>query len=97
MQAAGITEQDLRQQRLDPAWEAFFMHNVHRAGQLLHSGRPLGRTLPGRIGFELRMMIAGGERILHKLKHSRGDIYHHRPTLKAHDWLIILLKALFKQ
>lgn len=97
MQAAGITEQDLRQQRLDPAWEAFFMHNVHRAGQLLRSGKPLGRALPGRIGFELRMMIAGGERILHKLKHSRGDIYHHRPTLKAHDWLIILLKALFKQ
>lgn len=97
MQAAGITEQDLRQQRLDPAWEAFFMHNVDRAGQLLRSGKPIGRALPGRIGFELRMMIAGGERILHKLKHCRGDIYHHRPTLKAHDWLIILLKALFKQ
>jgi squalene synthase HpnC len=97
MQAAGMSEQDLRQQRLDPAWEAFFMHNVDRAGQLLRSGKPIGRALPGRIGFELRMMIAGGERILHKLKHCRGDIYHHRPTLKAHDWLIILLKALFKQ
>jgi len=45
----------------------------------------------------LRMMIAGGERILHKLKSCRGDIYHHRPTLKAYDWLLILLKALFKQ
>lgn len=97
MQAAGISEQDLRQQRLDAAWQAFFMHNVHRAAQLLQSGKPLGPALPGRIGFELRMMIAGGERILHKLKHSRGDIYHHRPTLKPYDWPIILLKALFKQ
>lgn len=97
MQAAGISEQDLRQQRLDKTWETFFMHNVQRAERMLLSGKPLGRALPGRIGFELRMMIAGGERILHKLKSCRGDIYHHRPTLKAYDWLLILLKALFKQ
>jgi squalene synthase HpnC len=97
MQAAGISEQDLRLQRLDNAWETFFMHNVQRAERMLLSGKPLGRALPGRIGFELRMMIAGGERILHQLKSCRGDIYHHRPTLKAYDWLLILLKALFKQ
>lgn len=97
MQAAGITEQDLRQQRLNNIWETFFMHNVLRAERMLLAGKPLGRALPGRIGFELRMMIAGGERILHKLKSCRGDIYHHRPTLKAYDWPLILLKALFKR
>lgn len=97
MQAAGISEQDLRQQRVDAPWQAFFMRNVLRAERILLAGKPLGRALPGRIGFELRMMIAGGERILHKLKSCRGDIYHHRPTLKAYDWPLILLKALFKQ
>lgn len=97
MQAAGISEQDLRQQRVDAPWQVFFMHNVLRAECMLLAGKPLGRALPGRIGFELRMMIAGGERILHKLKSCRGDIYHHRPTLKAYDWPLILLKALFKQ
>lgn len=97
MQAAGISEQDLRQQRVDAPWQIFFMHNVLRAERMLLAGKPLGRALPGRIGFELRMMIAGGERILHKLKSCRGDIYHHRPTLKAYDWPLILLKALFKQ
>lgn len=97
MQAVGINEQDLRQQRVDAPWQAFFMHNVLRAERMMIAGKPLGRALPGRIGFELRMMIAGGERILHKLKSCRGDIYHHRPTLKAYDWPLILLKALFKQ
>ena len=97
MQAAGISEHDLRQQRVDAPWQAFFMHNVLRAERILLAGKPLGRALPGSIGFELRMMIAGGERILHKLKSCRGDIYHHRPTLKAYDWPLILLKALFKQ
>lgn len=97
MQAAGITEQDLHQQRLDDTWQAFFLYNVARAEQFLLGGKPLGRQLTGRIGFELRMIVAGGERIIYKLKRCRGDIYHHRPTLNAFDWPIILLKALFKQ
>jgi squalene synthase HpnC len=97
MQAAGISEQDLRDQRLDSVWQAFFLYNVARAEQLLLVGKPLGRHLTGRIGFELRMIVAGGERIICKLKRCRGDIYHHRPTLRAFDWPIILLKALFKQ
>jgi squalene synthase HpnC len=97
MHVAGISEQDLRSQRLDSGWQQFFLTQVLRAERLLKSGKPLGRALPGRIGFELRMMIAGGERIAHKLKSCRGDIYHHRPTLKAYDWPLILLKALFKQ
>lgn len=97
MLAAGISEQDLRAQRLDSHWQQFFSTQVGRAEAMLKAGKPLGRALPGRIGFELRMMIAGGERIVHKLKSCRGDIYHHRPTLKAYDWPLILLKALFKQ
>jgi squalene synthase HpnC len=97
MRVAGISEQDLRSQRLDSGWQQFFLTQVLRAERLLKSGKPLGKALPGRIGFELRMMIAGGERIAHKLKSCRGDIYHHRPTLKAYDWPLILLKALFKQ
>lgn len=46
-----------------------------RAG--LEAGKPLGRTLSGRLGFELRMMIQGGERILnspnHKLRLNKWD------------------------
>lgn len=97
MHTAGITEQDLRQQRLDALWQAFFLYNVARAEQFLLAGKPLGKHLTGRIGFELRMIVAGGERIIDKLKRCGGDIYHQRPTLNAFDWPIILLKALFKQ
>lgn len=97
MQRAGISEHDLRNQRVDPAWQAFFMQNIQRAEQLLLAGKPLGRSLRGRIGLELRMIIAGGERIIYKLKRSGGDIYRQRPTLTALDWPLILLKALCKQ
>lgn len=97
MQQAGITELDLRRQRTDAAWQSFFLSNIDRAEKLLHAGKPLGRHLTGRFGLEIRMIIAGGERILLKLKQCKGDIYQHRPSLKKMDWLLILLKALFKK
>jgi hypothetical protein len=43
------------------------------------------------------MIVAGGERIIHKLKSCKGDIFRHRPQLNSWDWVIIVLKALFKQ
>ena len=60
-------------------------------------GKPLGRKLTGRIGLEMRMSIAGGERITAKIKHHQGDVFNHRPKLQALDWLRIVFAALFKQ
>ena len=44
----------------------------------------------------MRMIIAGGERIICKLDQVNGDIYQHRPTLQPLDWLRIFFKALLK-
>lgn len=96
MQAAGISVKDLRAQRLDGNWLAFFNMNLQRAEAMLQAGKPLGSALDGRIGLELRLIIAGGERIIAKLKRCRGDIYHHRPSLQALDWPLLAMRALFK-
>ncbi len=97
MKKANITELDIAQQVVDTKWQHFMLLNITRAEQLLLAGKPLGRILTGRIGLELRLIIAGGERILHKLKACKGDIFHYRPQLNSWDWVIILLKALFKR
>ena len=93
----GIRESDIEQERLDTKWQQFMQFNVERASALLQQGKPLGKILKGRIGFELRMIIAGGERIIHKLNTCKGDIFNHRPQLNTWDWVIILLKATFKR
>ncbi|HEY0562204.1 MAG TPA: squalene synthase HpnC [Methylophilus sp.] len=97
MVQAGISEDDIASQNINEHWQGFMQFNISRAAQMLAAGKPLGRILTGRIGFEMRMIIAGGEQIIHKLTHCKGDIFHHRPQLNAVDWVIILLKALFKQ
>lgn len=96
MQQFNVTEAMIRNQDNSVAWQSLMAFNLARASQLLQDGKPLGRLLTGRIGFELRMMIAGGERILTKLNACRGDIFHRRPTLNAWDWLIMLMKATFR-
>ena len=65
-----------------------------RGRRLLQSGAPLGLALPGRIGLEMRSIIAGGERILHKLHKARGDMFRQRPVLKPRDWVYMLYRAI---
>ena len=97
----GITEQQLAayvnaSAPVDKQWQQFMQFNLQRVQALLIAGKPLGRILKGRIGFEMRMIIAGGERIITKLNKVNGDIFNHRPTLNKWDWLLIMTKALLK-
>src|SRR3954462_2841457 len=90
----GVTEQHLAEQRCDAAWRALMKHEVERARTLMRSGAPLGRTLPGRIGLEIRATIQGGLRILDKIEAAGYDVFRRRPVLKAFDWPLLLLKAI---
>jgi squalene synthase HpnC len=101
MAAFNITELQIKdfvdgKQDIDDNWQQFLLFNLHRVNALLYSGKPLGHILTGRIGFEMRMIIAGGERIIAKINKANGDIFKFRPTLNYGDWLIVFLKALMK-
>jgi squalene synthase HpnC len=69
------------------AWREFMEFQVERAHRMLWEGAPLGRVLKGRIGLEMRLVIAGGDRILTKIMAARGDVFHHRPVLRSFDWI----------
>jgi len=90
-----INEAQIAGKQINTAWEDFMLFNINRAEAMLAAGKPLGRVLPGRMGLEMRMIINGGDKIIYKLKKVRGDIFKHRPTLKAWDWPLIIFKALF--
>ena len=93
--AAGLDESWIAQARVDDRWRAFLSAQVGRAGAMLESGAPLARALPGRVGLELRMIVSGGLRIVHRLHRVRGDVFHHRPILGALDWLAIAGRTLW--
>lgn len=93
MRKFNITEAQIANGDTSGAWSMFMQFQLKRTRQLLQSGAPLGLVLPGRMGLEMRSVIAGGERILHKLHKSRGDMFNHRPTLKPWDWAYMLYRA----
>ena len=89
----GVSEAQLAQGITDDAWRALLKFEVDRARAMMVSGRPLGNILTGRIGLEMRMIIAGGLRILDKLKAADYDMFRRRPVLRPFDWVIMLAKS----
>lgn len=93
MASYGITEQQLAAQNTGGRWRDFMRFQVDRARAFLHSGAPLGRVLQGRLGMEMRMIIAGGDRILTKIARADYDVFHRRPVLKPFDWLLMFARS----
>ena len=69
-------------------------YQIDRSRRMLSRGAPLAKSLPGRVGLEIRTVVQGGLRILEKLERARGDAFRHRPVLKAFDWPLMLCRAL---
>ena len=89
----GVTEAHIAECRVDAAWCELMQFQVQRARNMMESGAPLGSILTGRIGLEMRLIIAGGNRILDKLESARFDVFRHRPVLRPFDWVIMLAKS----
>lgn len=62
------------------------------ARALMEQGAPLVRRLSGRLGWELRLVVQGGLRILDKAE--REDTRRIRPTVHAGDTPLMLWRAL---
>ncbi|MES2023956.1 MAG: squalene synthase HpnC [Pseudomonadota bacterium] len=94
MQTFNIAEKQIASQNVDDAWRKLMQFEVARARTMLLSGAPLALRLPGRIGWELRLVVQGGLRILERIEASGYDMFHHRPKLGKSDWLILLGRAI---
>jgi squalene synthase HpnC len=90
----GVDEAAIKEQRVDAAWTALMTAQTRRARAMLESGGPLADALAGRIGFELRLVIQGGLRILERVDVVRGDVFRYRPVLRPADWLLMGVRAL---
>ena len=89
----GVTEQQIAEERVNVEWHALMQFQVQRAHDMMKSGAPLGSILTGRIGLEMRLIIAGGNRILAKLENAQYDMFRQRPVLRPFDWVIMLAKS----
>jgi squalene synthase HpnC len=90
----GVTESQIADGVCNARWTTLLEFEAARARALLESGRPLAAAFPLRMRLELKMVIAGGLRILQAIDTARGDVFRHRPVLNRRDWAAMSFAAL---
>ena len=90
-----VTPAQLDLQRVDANWCALMQFEVTRARALMLSGAPLAKRLPGRIGWELRLVVQGGLQILEAIEQVGFDVFTRRPKLGPADWIRIVWRAMW--
>ena len=91
----GIDESQIGRSECDSRWTALMRERVAWARKLLSSGAALPRALGGRTGWELRLVVQGGLRILDKIVALHHATLLTRPRLRAWDGPILLWRALW--
>jgi squalene synthase HpnC len=91
----GVDEADLLALRQTPSISAMLKECVQSARITMASGAPLVHRVPGRAGWELRLVVQGGLRILDKIDALRYATLNHRPTLRTWDFFVMGWRALW--
>lgn len=96
----GLRDDDILRREVGKPASADFRRllrfQVDRARDLMRSGASLGWDLPGRIGLEIRAIVAGGLCILNKIEAVDYDVFNRRPVLRPLDWPSILWRSLVR-
>ena len=94
----GVTAEQVLACQDSPAARALIHNLCNWARELILEGAPLALNLPGRAGWELRLVVQGGLLILDKIAAGSYDSLLHRPAIKAWDvprlaWRALTMRA----
>jgi len=92
----GVGEEAILHRVASADFSELLRFQVNRARALMLSGAPLGWDLPGRMGLEIRAIVAGGLRILDKIEAIEYDVFERRPKLEAFDWPLIMWRSVVR-
>ncbi|MBX3618381.1 MAG: squalene synthase HpnC [Rhizobacter sp.] len=90
----GVTPTALLAREDTPASRTLVADMVQWARSLMRQGEPLVHAIPGRAGWELRLVVQGGLRILDKIETLHYGSLLTRPVLRWYDAPLLLWRAL---
>jgi squalene synthase HpnC len=91
----GVTEPQLLALQVNMATTGLVEDSVRWARAMMLQGAPLARAVPGRAGWELRLVIQGGLRIAEKIEALDFRTLQYRPKIKAWDVAVMTWRALW--
>jgi phytoene/squalene synthetase len=90
----GVTDADLLRDQPHAGASAMLALYAADARVLMLQGAPLARQISGRAGWELRLVVQGGLRILDKIAAMDHQTWRMRPRLTRRDIALMLWRAL---
>ena len=91
----GVQTADILARRQSPHATLWIAHCVGSARALMCSGSALAKQIPGRAGWELRLVVQGGLRILDKIENGGYRTLQTRPKITVWDLPWMLWRALW--
>jgi squalene synthase HpnC len=91
--AHGVSEEDLRQGRVNDAFQSLMKALIARTRELFRLGRPLCDAVGRDLRFELRLTWLGGSSILDRIETVDYDVFKRRPRHGLMDKLGLALRA----
>lgn len=94
MKMFNVTKKMFELKENNPNIKALVKHNVERVQGLFDEGKNLLKYLNGRFKIEIKWTIAGGERVLDKIRKNDYDVFTKRPKLNKIDFISLLVKSI---
>ena len=91
----GVSRAMLAALRNTPQTREMLRECCAQARAMLLGGAPLVHRIPGRAGWELRLVVQGGLCILDKLAQNHYDALERRPVLRKRDYVRLIWKTLW--
>jgi squalene synthase HpnC len=91
----GVNQADILARKQTPNATKLIAACAQQASASMQKGAPLVHRLPGRAGWELRLVVQGGLRILNKIASMNYRTLERRPKLYAWDYGVMVWRALW--
>ena len=91
----GVTQADLLALKQTPEATKLIAAQAGIARAMMLNGSPLVHRIPGRAGWELRLVVQGGLRMLDKLAALDHAMLVHRPKLGKADAFVVFWRSLW--
>jgi hydroxysqualene synthase len=92
-----LKESDIKAKSFNHNWKIFKISWIKKIELLLNKGRPLGESLTGRLKLQIKILIAGADLLVNRLKKEDCDWFVEPPRISNFDWIILLIKTIIKK
>jgi squalene synthase HpnC len=89
----GVSEQDIAERRVTPAFLEMMKFEVARAREWFHNGLPLARLVDRHLALDIELFSHGGLEILNAIERQSYDVLSRRPAISKPRKLWLVARA----